>query len=917
MPIHGLTAAEVESRRAAGLTNCPPRSPTKTTGEIVRDNICTYFNLVFLVLALMLLSVGSWLNMGFLGIVFWNTLIGIIQQLRAKKTIDELTLVSAHKVHCLRDGQWVELLSDELVQDDVVEFRAGEQIAADAVVLDGTAQANESLLTGEARPIAKNPGDGLRSGSFLAAGHCVARLTKVGAESYAAKLATEAKADGHKVVKGEMMRSLDKLIRAIGIALVPIGAALLYKQHWQLGVAMRGSVETTVAALIGMIPEGLYLLTSVALAVGMMRLARRRVLTQDMNCIETLARVDVLCVDKTGTITESTMQADEPVLLNENAPVTDILTAFYSGEEPDNDTARALCEKFGQGGSPWFAARGIPFNTAYKYSAKSFGAQGSYVVGAPDILAGARLAELRPVLDPLLAQGRRVLLLARCKGELPDPPARLDPDTLEFLALLPLQNRIRESAPETFAYFARQGVDVKVISGDDPRVVSHVAAQAGIHGADQWVDAAALKNDRELEKAAAHCTVFGRVTPEQKRKLVHALQKQGHTVAMTGDGVNDVLALKDADCGIAMASGAQAASQVAQLVLLDSDFGALPHVVAEGRRVINNIQRSASLFLVKNIFSVLLSVVSLVLPLTYPFLPLQLSLLSAATIGTPAFFLALEPNHERVHGRFISNVLRSALPGGITDFLLVFLAQGFCFAFDLSSDYLGTISTIVVLTVGLMVLWGVCRPFNTWHWVLWGAMAVIGYGGALLLGSGLLSVSSAQTISAYPELYATTPAWTAWADVITPVLAGAWLLVYGWRALTGFGVRRQKLGSALPGLVLPLAFLWRLVWRFQFVPASLGRIPCTLRVLSAVAALLFAVVLLKVFLTPGLPCGHTLFAAGAGCFLLCTCIELPQTLFEAFNGMLTMPDLLTGLAMGVFGLCGLACTWAAAGEETE
>ena len=708
MPIHGLTAAEVESRRAAGLTNCPPRSPTKTTGEIVRDNICTYFNLVFLVLALMLLSVGSWLNMGFLGIVFWNTLIGIIQQLRAKKTIDELTLVSAHKVRCLRDGQWVELLSDELVQDDVVEIRAGEQIAADAVVLDGTAQANESLLTGEARPIAKNPGDGLRSGSFLAAGHCVARLTKVGAESYAAKLATEAKADGHKVVKGEMMRSLDKLIRAIGIALVPIGAALLYKQHWQLGVAMRGSVETTVAALIGMIPEGLYLLTSVALAVGMMRLARRRVLTQDMNCIETLARVDVLCVDKTGTITESTMQADEPVLLNENAPVIDILTAFYSGEEPDNDTARALCEKFGQGGSPWFAACSIPFNTAYKYSAKSFGAQGSYVVGAPDILASARLAELRPVLDPLLAQGRRVLLLARCKGELPDPPAQLDPDTLEFLALLPLQNRIRESAPETFAYFARQGVDVKVISGDDPRAVSHVAAQAGIRGADQWVDAAALKNDRELEKAAAHCTVFGRVTPEQKRKLVHALQKQGHTVAMTGDGVNDVLALKDADCGIAMASGAQAASQVAQLVLLDSDFGALPHVVAEGRRVINNIQRSASLFLVKNIFSVLLSVVSLVLPLTYPFLPLQLSLLGAATIGTPAFFLALEPNHERVRGRFISNVLRAALPGGITDFLLVFLAQGFCFAFDLSSDYLGTISTIVVLTVGLMVLWGIC-----------------------------------------------------------------------------------------------------------------------------------------------------------------------------------------------------------------
>lgn len=733
----GLTAAEIEARRQAGQTNRPPQSPTKTTGEIVRDNICTYFNLVFLILALMLLFVGSWLNMGFLGIVFCNTFIGIVQQLRAKKTIDELTLVSAHKVRCLRDGQWRELLSDELVKDDVVEFSAGDQIAADAIVLDGTAQANESLLTGEANPIPKQAGDELRSGSFLASGHCVARLTKVGAESYAAKLATEAKADGHKVAKGEMMRSLDKLIKAIGIALVPIGAALLYKQHWQLDVNLRSSVETTVAALIGMIPEGLYLLTSVALAVSMMRLARRKVLTQDMNCIETLARVDVLCVDKTGTITENRMEADAPVPLTDAEHVEEILAAFYSGEQPDNDTARALCERFGQGSSLWYATRTIPFNTAYKYNAKAFGRNGCYVVGAPDILAGDRLPELQPALAPLLEQGRRVLLLARVCGELPDPPQRLDPGTLEFLALLPLQNRIRPSAPETFAYFERQGVDVKVISGDDPRAVSHVAEQAGIRGAARWVDAATLKNDAALEKAAANCTVFGRVTPEQKRKLVHALQKQGHTVAMTGDGVNDVLALKDADCGIAMASGAQAASQVAQLVLLESDFGALPSVVGEGRRVINNIQRSASLFLVKNIFSVLLSVVSLILPLTYPFLPLQLSLLSAATIGTPAFFLALEPNRERVHGRFMQNVLRAALPGGVTDFLLVFLAQGFCFAFDLPLETLHTISTLVVLTVGLQVLWGVCRPFTTWHWVLWGGMAALGYGGALLLAPWL------------------------------------------------------------------------------------------------------------------------------------------------------------------------------------
>ena len=734
---HGLTAAEVETRRAAGQTNQPPRSQTKTTGEIVRDNICTYFNLVFLVLAVMLALVRSWLNMGFLGIVFWNTLIGIVQQLRAKKTIDELTLVSARKVRCLRDGQWCEVLSDDLVRDDVVEFGAGDQIVADAVVLDGSAQANESLITGEARAVPKETGGELRSGSFLMAGRCTARLTHVGADSYASKLTAEAQANGHRVARGEMMRSLDKLIKFIGIALIPIGAVLIWKQHWVLALTMKETVNATVAALIGMIPEGLYLLTSVALAVSMMRLAKRRVLTRDMNCIETLARVDTLCVDKTGTITESAMQADDPLPLTENAPLDEILHAFYAGEKPDNDTGRALTDRFGQGSAGWFAVRTVPFNTAYKYSAKDFGAQGCYVVGAPDILAGTRAGELTGALSPLLAQGRRVLLLAKYNAALPDPPAALDAAQLEFLALLPLQNRIRENAPKTFRFFARQGVDVKVISGDDPQAVSHVAAGAGIAGAEHWVDAATLRSEQALAEAAEKCTVFGRVTPEQKRQLVHALQKRGHTVAMTGDGVNDVLALKDADCGIAMASGAQAASQVAQLVLLDSDFAALPSVVAEGRRVINNIQRSASLFLVKNIFSFLLSIVALGLPLAYPFQPLQLSLVTFATIGAPAFFLALEPNHELVRGKFMRNVMRAAMPGGLTDFLLVFCAQGFGFAFDIPSEMVGTICTLAILCVGLQILWGVCIPFTPLHWAIWGSMAAAGIGGALLLAPWL------------------------------------------------------------------------------------------------------------------------------------------------------------------------------------
>ena len=734
--LRGLSAAEVEQRRQQGKTNQPPQSPTKTVGQIVRDNLCTYFNLVFVVLAALLASVHSWLNMGFMGVVFWNTLIGIVQQLRAKKTIDQLTLVAARKVRCLRGDRWESCLSEELVQDDVVEFGAGDQIVADALVLEGTVQVNESLITGEARAVPKAPGGELRSGSFLMAGRCVARLTRVGAESYASRLTAAAQADGHKVAKGEMMRSLDRLIQVIGLGLIPVGLALFCKEYWVLLLDLRSTVESVVAALVGMIPEGLYLLTSVALAVGMLRLARRRVLTQDMNCIETLARVDVLCVDKTGTITESAMEADAPVPLTHESPEK-ILRSYYTAEEPDNDTGRALKARFGGDKIPWSVTGQLPFNTAYKYSAKSFGEQGVYLVGAPDVLAGPRADQLRDALQPLLDEGRRVLLLARYNGPLPDPEKRPDPDRMTFLALLPLQNRIRPNAPGTFAYFAQQGVAVKVISGDDPRAVSHVAAQAGIPGAEHWVDAAALQTDEELTRQAGPCTVFGRVTPGQKRKLVHALQAQGHTVAMVGDGVNDVLALKDADCGIAMASGAQAASQVAQLVLLDSDFAALPAVVAEGRRVINNIQRSASLFLVKNIFSLLLSLVALILPVAYPFQPLQLSLLSAVTIGLPSFVLALEPNYELVRGKFLHNVLHAALPGGLTDFLLVFLAQGFAYAFDLSADALGTISTLLVLETGLIILFRVCQPFTPLRWTLWGGCTVLGLAGAVLFAPWL------------------------------------------------------------------------------------------------------------------------------------------------------------------------------------
>ena len=725
-PDAGLTAAQAAERMAAGLDHRAGASPTKTAWQIVRENVFTFFNLVFLVLAACLWAVGSFANMGFLVVAVCNTVIGIVQQLRSKRAVDKLTLVTVHKVRCLRDGRLTELPPDALVRDDIVEFTAGDQICADAVVRAGEARANEALVTGEAEPVAKQPGDSLRSGSFLTAGRVRAQLTRVGAASYANRLMTEAKTDV-KLAKSEMMRSLDKLIRFIGILLIPFGILLFLQQYDALGLSLRDSVEATVAALIGMIPEGLYLLTSVALAVSMVRLAQRRVLAQDMNCIETLARVDVLCVDKTGTITEAEMEAGAPRLLDEArwpAPaVEEALRAFYAGAEPENDTARALCRRFA-GRSDWVSEGRVPFDSAYKWSAARFAGHGAFVVGAPEFVAGSRYGELAGRVEPYLAKGYRVLLLAACR-ELPDPRAGLDPKTLDFAALVPVSNRIRPEAPKTFDYFARQGVAIRVISGDNPLAVSEVARQAGVQGAEHYVDATALRTDAQIAAAAEQYTVFGRVTPGQKRKLIRAMQDAGHTVAMTGDGVNDVLALKDADCGIAMASGAQAASQVAQLVLTDSDFAGLPAVVAEGRRVINNIQRSASLFLVKNIFSFLLSLVTLFVAIPYPFLPLQLTLVSAATIGIPSFVLALEPNHERIQGHFLRNVLRKALPGGLTDFVLLLGVELFAVVFGLGNAELSTICTFVLLAVGLAVLWRVCRPFTPVHGVLWGGMLVL------------------------------------------------------------------------------------------------------------------------------------------------------------------------------------------------
>ena len=733
-PEQGLTLHQVKERQQNGWANDPVDSPTKTVGQIVRENVFTFFNFIFVVLAALLVAVGSFDDMLFLLIAVANTGIGIVQQLRSKQTVDKLNLLAAPRANVVREGNLISVPAAQLVRDDVAELASGDQIPADATVLSGQVQVNEALITGEADAITKAPGDELLSGAFVVSGRCRARLDRVGAESYAARLTLEAKKDV-TVGKSEMMSSLDKLIRIIGILLIPIGVALFVKEFVFLERTAQEAVVSMVAALIGMIPEGLYLLTSVALAVSMIRLAQGKVLAQDMNCIETLARVDVLCVDKTGTITEPHMEVGEVVYLDEEkyaeTVVTETLNAFYQSMEADNDTARAMAQKF-HGKSLWHAAQTIPFTSATKWSAVNFLDRGAYVVGAPEYILGQDFAALEKRTAPYAAQGCRVLLLAQCDGA---EIGRLHGVVIP-LALLVLENPIRPNAPKVFDYFHTQGVDVKVISGDNPVTVSEVARQAGIEGAEKYVDAATLRSDEDIARAVREYTVFGRVTPNQKRKLVRALQRQGHTVAMTGDGVNDVLALKDADCGIAMASGSDAACHAAQLVLLNSDFSAMPKVVAEGRRVINNIQRAAALYLVKNIFSFLLALISLFATFPYPVTPLQLSLLSAVTIGVPSFFLALEPNHSLVKGKFLSNVFRAALPGGLTDLFVVLGVEVFFVSFGFSEAELSTMSAILLIVIGIMVLYEVCKPFDWKRRVLWGAMAgssavtILGFGGS-------------------------------------------------------------------------------------------------------------------------------------------------------------------------------------------
>lgn len=713
----GLTQEEIEERVQQGKVNELATSATKSVGQIVMENVFTFFNMIFVFLAVILIAVGSYGELTFIVIIVLNTAIGIVQELISKKKLDNLSLLAKTKAKVVREGQLCEVDTEEVVEDDIVYFGAGSQIYADGNVIAGEIQVNEGLLTGESDEITKVPGKELFSGSYVISGECYARLTKVGAESYGARLTAEAQKTVRQKKPG-MMKSLTHLLYIIGVLLVPIGIMLFLRQYDQLGLGIKECVENTAAAIIGMIPEGLYLLVSVALAVSVGRLAQKKILVQDLKSTETLARVDMLCVDKTGTITESKMQVSEIIKLKEDIPEEALrsrIGEFAANMADDNETMKALKKYFkGNVSGGRKAVKIEAFSSKNKYSAVTYGENDTYYLGAPDILWKEPESEVIKQAENYAASGARVLLFLQedVQGKTP-------------LALVTLKNPIRPSAKETFRYFKENQVEVKVISGDSPKTVSAVAIEAGIEGAEHYIDMTTVKSKKQLEEAAADYTVFGRVKPEQKRQLVQALQKQGHTVAMTGDGVNDVLALKAADCGIAMAGGSEAAAGVAELVLLNSDFSDMPLVVAEGRRVINNIERTASLYLVKNIFSLFLAIISIIAVFEYPLVPSQLTLMSFLTIGMPSFVLALEPNESKVSGKFLRKVIYRALPAALTDLCIIIIIVMFQYAFEIDSSQTSTITALLVTAVGFYMVYKVCVPFRKWHYALFGVMIIL------------------------------------------------------------------------------------------------------------------------------------------------------------------------------------------------
>lgn len=718
--VRGLTQAEVAERVASGRVNDVPAAPTRSVREIVRANVFTRFNALLGSMFAIIVLVGPAQDALFGGVLIGNTLIGIVQELRAKRTLDRLTVLTAPKARVLRDASVRELPVGEVVMDDVVEVGPGDQIVVDGEVIDAAGlEVDESLITGESDPVVKANGDPVLSGSFAAAGSGRFRATRVGPEAYATRLAEEARR--FTLTRSELRAGIDRILWFVTIAIVPT-AALLFISQFRAHEGLRAALASAVAGTVAMVPEGLVLLTSVAFAVGVMRLAKRRVLVQELPAVEGLARVDVLCIDKTGTLTEGRLAVEEVEVLDDReVPYEEALAGLAAADPNPNATLRAIAERFPRPEDGWEPTETVPFSSARKWSAASFGGQGSWILGAPDVLLPPG-AEPRVRAEEQAALGRRVLLLAKADGSLTGDALSAD---LEPAALVSLGDRPREDAARTLEYFARQGVAVKVLSGDHPATVGAIGRRLGAPGADDPVDAKLLSDDPvgladELERAS----VFGRVTPQQKREMVRALQSRGHVVAMTGDGVNDVLALKEADIGVAMGSGAAATRAVAQLVLLDSTFDAMPHVVAEGRRVLGNIERTSGLYLTKTVYAMLLSLAVGVAGQAFPFLPRHLTLIGSITIGIPSFFLALAPNEERARPGFMRRVARFAIPAGVIAAVATFLAYRIVANEpNITLAQQRTAATMVLTWIGLLILSIIAAPLTRSRLLLVWSMA--------------------------------------------------------------------------------------------------------------------------------------------------------------------------------------------------
>ncbi len=762
----GLTAAQAARRAEAGQANRQTRDSGKSTGQIVAENLFTLFNLLNFALAICLALVGSWRNMLFLGVVFSNTLIGTVQSIRARQTLNKLRLLQTRNAHPIRDGQEIECPPDELVLGDLVVLRAGEQLPADAIVREGRCAADESLLTGESEPVVRQESDWLMSGSFLTEGKVTAQLAAVGDDSYAARLMRSARVI--RTPKSELMTELNRLVSLVSRILVPIGILLFCREYFLQHAPIQQAVPEAVAAMIGMIPEGLILLTSVALLAGVVKLGKRQTLVQELFGIESLARVDVLCVDKTGTLTTGEMTLDETIPMEaDEAELNAAAARFLGAFEAASGTLRALADAIPAAENTALAT--LPFSSARKKSAASFSDGTTLILGAPSFVLDAVPARVTEASE----QGYRVLALAEAEGAISGtelPPVR------RCLGLFLLRDTLRPSVKDTLAWFSREGVSVRVLSGDDPRTVSAVARTLELPGADRIADCSLLSDD-ELRAAAADKVIFGRLTPARKQILVEALKAEGHSVAMTGDGVNDIPSLKAADCSIAIGGGAEATEHAAQIVLLDRDFNSLPAVVAEGRRVIGNITRTASLYLVKTLYSFVLGLIMVFLPLRYPFQPIHLTLISALSIGTPSFFLALEPSAERASGHFLKRILLRAVPGA--------LAVVCCAIASMILSHCGTGHTVAATMaavaagwIGLANLALTCRPFTRLRIAVCIAM-VIGYVGALAFLPKLFLL----------EIYAMTG--TNWLQLAAITVGGLAVLLAGTKALTP-AVRRLE-----------------------------------------------------------------------------------------------------------------------------